>query len=126
MSIQLDHVVIPARDKQRSAEFLAGILGLKPAPPSSSFTPLRLSNGVTLDFMNARDFRPQHCAFRVDESEFDSIFDRIRDSGTPFYADPGRREPATINHRFGGRGVYFDDPDGHLMEVLTRPGPDAD
>lgn len=122
MGIELNHTIVRARDKAGSAEFLAGILGLPVGAPNGSFVPVELSNGVTLDFANADDVRPQHYAFLVDEAEFDPIFARIRAAGIRYYADPGRQQRDEINHRWGGRGVYFDDPDGHLMEVLTRVG----
>lgn len=126
MSIELDHIIVPARDKRRSAGFLAGILGIEASPEWGPFVPLEVSNHITLDFMDSKDFRQQHCAFRVDDAEFDGVLARIRESGTGWYADPGRRRSHAINRRFGGRGVYFDDPDGHLMEVLTRPDADAE
>lgn len=121
MGIELDHIIVPATDKRRSAAFLAGILGLEPSPEWGPFVPLEVANDVTLDFIDSRDFRQQHCAFRIDDAAFDGVLGRIRESGTGWYADPGRQQPHAINRRFGGRGVYFDDPDGHLMEVLTRP-----
>jgi catechol 2,3-dioxygenase-like lactoylglutathione lyase family enzyme len=121
MTAALNHTIVPATDKRASAEFLARILGVPAAPVWGPFAPLQLSNGVTLDFVDATDFAEHHYAFLVDESEFDAVFDRIRAAGTDFYADPGRRQHGEINHRYGGRGVYFDDPDHHLMEVLTQP-----
>jgi catechol 2,3-dioxygenase-like lactoylglutathione lyase family enzyme len=121
MTVELNHTIVPSTDKRASAEFLAGILGVPAAPEWGPFIPLTLANGVTLDFMDATDFAQNHYAFLVSESEFDAIFDRIRGSGARFYADPGRRQPGQINHHYGGCGVYFDDPDGHLMEVITQP-----
>src|SRR6266498_1723906 len=121
MNVELNHTIVPATDKRASADFLGGILGLAPAPPWGPFVPLSLSNEVTLDFLDARSFSPHHYAFLIDEADFDPIFERIRSAGVSFYADPDRQHPGQINHRFGGRGVYFDDPDGHLMEVITRP-----
>lgn len=122
MGVELNHTIVRARDKAASAAFLAGVLGLPVGAPNGPFVPVELSNGVTLDFANAEDVHPQHYAFLVDEAEFDPIFGRIRDAGTTYYADPGRQQRGEINHRWGGRGVYFDDPDGHLMEVLTSAG----
>lgn len=121
MSIALDHTIVHARDKRASAAFLGGILGLDPAPAWGPFAPLPIPNGVTLEFLDTEVVHRQHYAFLVDDEDFDPIFERIRRAGTGYYADPGRAQPGRINTRFGGRGVYFDDPDGHLMEVMTRP-----
>jgi catechol 2,3-dioxygenase-like lactoylglutathione lyase family enzyme len=121
VTVTLDHTIVAARDKRTSAEFLGGILGVEPKP-WGPFLVVRVGNGASLDFVDAGgDFDEQHYAFLVDEAEFDPIFDRIRASGTTFYADPWRSQPGEINHLYGGRGVYFDDPDHHLMEVITQP-----
>ncbi|WP_433515155.1 VOC family protein [Nonomuraea sp. CA-143628] len=121
MSIQLNHTIVPARDRHASAEFLAGILGISASPDVARFTPLTLSNGVTLDYMNLADNPMQHYAFLVSEGTFDATFERIRAAGLTFWADPHRRQEGEVyRSRTGGRGVYFSDPDGHLMEILTR------
>lgn len=120
MSIQLNHIIVPAHDKRASAEFLGSILGVPVGEDSEPFVPLTVSNGVTLDYANASDFQHMHCAFLVEEDEFDAAFERIRKAGLTYYADPGHRQEGEINHRWGGRGVYFDDPNGHNMEILTR------
>ena len=119
---ELNRIIVPAHDKTASAGFLAGVLGLPVGPPTGSFVPLTLSNGVTLDYMNRERFEPQHCAFLVSEQDFDAAFGRIEGQGVGYYAEPDRSLPGQINHRFGGRGVYFDDPNGHLMEILTATG----
>lgn len=121
MSVELNHIIIPAKDKQASAEFLGKILGVPVAPQWGPFIPVQVSNGVTLDYMDSGDFRSHHCAFLVSEPEFDAIFSRIQEAGITYYADPGYERPGEINHLYGGRGVYFDDPDGHVMEVITQP-----
>lgn len=121
MSIDLNHIIVPARDKHASAEFLARILGLEAGPQYGPFIPVTTGNGVTLDYMDSDDFRWHHCAFLVPDEEFDAIFARIKESGTRYYADPGGGGPGRINTRDGGRGVYFDDPNGHAMEILTVP-----
>ncbi|MEU6037853.1 VOC family protein [Actinomadura sp. NPDC047616] len=121
MSVQLNHIIIPARDRKTSAEFLAHVLGVETGPPLGPFVPVTTSNGVTLDFMDSTDFRWHHCAFLVTEEEFDEIFGRITEAGIPYYANPDHSGPGEINRRDGGRGVYFDDPNGHSMEVLTVP-----
>jgi catechol 2,3-dioxygenase-like lactoylglutathione lyase family enzyme len=122
MAVHLNHTIVSARDKQASADFLAGILGL-PAPKSfGPFVMVQSDNDVTLDFMTAQgDTVSQHYAFLVSESEFDQIFGRIRERGMSYWADPFHSRPGEINTNDGGRGVYFDDPDGHNLEILTRP-----
>lgn len=123
MSVELNHTIVHARDKQASAEFLGEILGLEVGAPYGPFIPVATNNGVTLDFANSDQdpIATQHYAFLVSEQEFDSIFERIQQAGLAYYAEPGHRGPGQINRRDGGRGVYFPDPDGHAMEILTRP-----
>jgi catechol 2,3-dioxygenase-like lactoylglutathione lyase family enzyme len=118
--IQIDHVIVPATDKDVSARFLGDVLGLAPERPMGHFQPLRVG-GTTLDFDDATDIRPMHIAFLVDDETFDACYQRLLERGSSIYADPGRRQPGHINQRHGGRGVYFDDPDGHLFELLTAP-----
>lgn len=120
MSIELNHTIVPARDPQTSAHFLAGILGLELDPPASHFIPLTLSNRVTMDYDQAEDFDSSHYAFLVSEEEFDAALARIRQGDISYYADPSCRQAGQIYHGNGGRrGTYFRDPDGHLMEILT-------
>ena len=127
MTIELNHTIVPAKDKWRSAKFLADILGLEAGPEWSHFVPVRSSNGVTLDFAEATEFRRQHYAFLVSEQEFDAALSRIKSAGLAFYADFNRDGGGQINHLYGGRGCYFEDPDGHLMEIITRPyGPEPE
>ncbi len=122
MAVQLNHTIVSAHDKEKSATFLAEILGL-PAPVRfGPFLGVEADNGVTLDFIDTDDdITPQHYAFLITEAEFDVIFGRIQERGLPYWADPGRTRPSRINHGDGGRGVYFLDPDGHLLEIITRP-----
>jgi catechol 2,3-dioxygenase-like lactoylglutathione lyase family enzyme len=122
MTVQLNHTIVAARDMQRSAAFLAEILGL-PAPVAfGPFLGVQLSNDVTLDYLATdAEIRPQHYAFLISEAEFDDIFGRITSRGLTYWADPYRRLPGQINTRDGGRGLYFQDPSGHLLEILTRP-----
>ena len=121
MTIELNHTIVPARDKHASAKFLADMLGLEAGPEWSHFVPVRTSNGVTLDYTDATDFHRQHYAFLVSEQEFDAALTRIKEAGATFYADFNCDGRGQINHLYGGRGFYFDDPDGHLMEIITRP-----
>jgi catechol 2,3-dioxygenase-like lactoylglutathione lyase family enzyme len=85
------------------------------------FVPVRTANGVTLDFDEREDFRPQHFAFLVSEAEFDTALAHIRAGTIRHYATPRREVPARSITRYSGRGVYFDDPNGHLMELITQP-----
>lgn len=122
MAVQLNHTIVAAQDKQASAQFLAEVLDL-PAPiPFGPFITVQTTNDVTLDFADAHDeIRPQHYAFLVSDNEFDEIFDRIRARGLPYWADPFHRHAGATNTRDGGRGLYFEDPNGHNLEILTRP-----
>ncbi len=122
MPIDLNHTIVHARDPQASASFLAEILG-RPAPVRfGPFHAVALDNGVTLDFIQAdSQLVIEHYAFLVGEEEFDQIFGRIRSRELPYWADPGHQQPDRINHHDGGRGVYWNDPDGHYLEIITRP-----
>ncbi|MFJ8692876.1 VOC family protein [Streptomyces roseolilacinus] len=123
MTADLNHTVVHATDRLASAEFLAGILGLEVGAPFGPFIPVDTGNGVTLDFYEAGDtpVASQHYAFLVPDEEFDTMIDRLEAAGVTYYADPHHTEPGRTNHLFGGRGAYFDDPDGHNMEIMTRP-----
>lgn len=122
MSVELNHTIVRASDRDASANFLVEILGLEPPTPFGPFMVVDVANGVSLDYASAGgDIAPQHYAFLVSESEFDEIFGRIQARDLPYWADPGRRRPGEINHNDGGRGVYFPDPDGHQLEIITRP-----
>ncbi|MFJ4365779.1 VOC family protein [Streptomyces chartreusis] len=122
MTVQLNHTIVAARDKKESAAFLAGILGLEVSPQYGPFVPVEIPNGVTLDYLDSPGaITAQHYAFLVSEDEFDTIFGRIREAGLTYWADPYHRRPGEINHNDGGRGTYFEDPNGHNLEILTRP-----
>ncbi|MFF4358539.1 VOC family protein [Streptomyces sp. NPDC001604] len=122
MNVQLNHTIVAAHDKKASAQFLADILGLEPSPPFGPFIPVQIPNGVTLDYMETDgEITPQHYAFLVSEDEFDTIFGRIQDAGLTYWADPYHHRRGEINHNDGGRGAYFDDPNGHNLEIITRP-----
>jgi catechol 2,3-dioxygenase-like lactoylglutathione lyase family enzyme len=128
MSVQLNHTIIWCHDQVKSANFLTEILGL-PAPRRFiHFLVVDMENGVSLDYYEiTTPISKQHYAFLVGEKEFDPILARIRERVKEIWADPARTKPGEINHHFGGRGVYFEDPDGHLLEVITRPyGSEAD
>jgi catechol 2,3-dioxygenase-like lactoylglutathione lyase family enzyme len=122
MTVKLNHTIVAARDKRASAAFLAEILGLPAPVPFGPFLTVETGNEVTLDFLDDdEDITPQHYAFLVGEKEFDEIFGRIRDRELAYWADPFKLEKGRLNTRDGGRGVYFEDPNGHLLEILTRP-----
>jgi len=122
VSVQLNHTIVSCRDQQRSASFLTGILGLQLPARFARFLVVEADNNVSLDFAETTEpITPQHYAFLVGEEDFDAAFGRIRGQGLQYWADPGRTQPGVVNHRDGGRGVYFEDPDGHLLEILTRP-----
>jgi catechol 2,3-dioxygenase-like lactoylglutathione lyase family enzyme len=122
MPIELNHTIVHARDPQASAAFYAEILGLPPPFRFGPFHCVQLANRVTLDFLPAgAHLEIAHYAFLVSEEEFDAIHGRIRDRALPYWADPFHRQPGEINHHDGGRGVYWNDPSGHYLEIITRP-----
>jgi catechol 2,3-dioxygenase-like lactoylglutathione lyase family enzyme len=122
MAVQLNHTIVSVRDKHESATFLAEILGLDEPTPFGPFLIVQVDNDVSLDFADDHGpVNPQHYAFLVSESDFDEIFGRIRARGLSYWADPGRHRPGEINTNDGGRGVYWDDPSGHFLEIITRP-----
>lgn len=122
MTARLNHTIVAARDKDASALFLTEMLGL-PAPMElGPFAVVAVGDQLTLDYVDSEDdIVPQHYAFLVEEAEFDEIFERIAKRGVPYWADPFRQERGSINHWDDGRGVYFDDPNGHLLEIITKP-----
>jgi catechol 2,3-dioxygenase-like lactoylglutathione lyase family enzyme len=121
MTIKLNHTIVHAKDKRASAEFVSSILGLGAPVPFGPFLGVQTGNEVTLDFLETdEEIQTQHYAFLVAESEFDHIFARIQARKLAYWADPGRKQLNRINTLFGGRGVYFEDPSGNLLEILTR------
>jgi catechol 2,3-dioxygenase-like lactoylglutathione lyase family enzyme len=121
MAVELNHTIVPAHDPKASAQFLAGILGLEVGPPVAHFTPVTLSNGVTLDFDAYDNVDEHHYAFLASEDEFEAAFGRIRQAGISYYADPSCRQAGqTYTGKDGSRGTYFRDPNGHLMEILSK------
>ena len=122
MPVQLNHTIVSARNKHESATFLAEVLGLAQPTPYGPFLVVQVDNDVSLDFADDHGpVHPQHYAFLVGEAEWDQIFDRIRARGLPYWADPGRSRPGEFNTHDGGRGVYWEDPSGHFLEIITRP-----
>lgn len=119
--MQLNHTIVSAHDSGKTAAFFAEILGLPHPTRFGPFHVVQAANGVSLDILDTDDeIAVQHYAFLVSEPEFDEIFDRITRRNVRHWADPAQSKPNEINHHDGGRGVYFEDPDGHLLEILTR------
>jgi catechol 2,3-dioxygenase-like lactoylglutathione lyase family enzyme len=122
VAVQLNHHIVHASDPEASARFLADVLGLGPPTRFGPFVVVETANGVGLDFLPAEgEISGNHYAFLVSEEEFDEIFGRIRDRGLEYFADPAAQHRGEINHHDGGRGVYWADPDGHWLEIITRP-----
>jgi catechol 2,3-dioxygenase-like lactoylglutathione lyase family enzyme len=121
VAITLNHTIVPARDKVASAEFFARIFGLNFEGTQGHFAPVRVNGDLTMDFDNWDTFESHHYAFLIGDNEFDGIFGRIQAEGIEYAAGPSMEAKGQINHRRDGRGFYFRDPDGHLLEVMTRP-----
>jgi catechol 2,3-dioxygenase-like lactoylglutathione lyase family enzyme len=123
MPVQLNHTIVHAKDAAASAQFYADILGLAPPRPFGPFMVVDTANGISLDFISAEDDEIiiEHYAFLVSEPEFDDIFARIKSRNLDYWADPAGRQKGEINHHDGGRGVYWCDPTGHYLEIITRP-----
>ena len=121
MAIELNHTIVPARDKEESARFYERMFGFEYVGPMGHFTPVKIqSQSLTLDFDQDDSFSPRHYAFKVSEADFDAIFARVVAAGLKYGSGPFAAEDMQINHWNGGRGVYFRDPSGHLLELLTR------
>jgi catechol 2,3-dioxygenase-like lactoylglutathione lyase family enzyme len=122
VAVELNHTIVSVNDKRESATFLAEMLGLPEPTPFGPFLVVQVANDVSLDFADDHGpVHPQHYAFLVSEAEFDEILDRIKSRGLPYWADSGRNRPGEINTNDGGRGVYWPDPSGHFLEIITRP-----
>jgi catechol 2,3-dioxygenase-like lactoylglutathione lyase family enzyme len=122
VTVQLNHTVVWCRDKQRSASFLAEMLGRPEPKPWGPFHIVDVDNDVSLDFHDTDgEIASQHYAFLIGDHEFDDVYGRIRERRLEHWADPMQSRAGEINRNDGGRGVYFEDPDGHLLEVITRP-----
>lgn len=122
MTVKLNHTIVAAHDHKKSALFLSEILGLDPPVLLGPFALVKVGDALTLDYMqDEREIASQHYAFLVSETEFDEIFARIKQRELPYWADPYKSKADQMNHWDDGRGVYFEDPNGHLLEILTRP-----
>jgi catechol 2,3-dioxygenase-like lactoylglutathione lyase family enzyme len=123
MTVKLNHTIVHSKDPAAAADFYSAVFAL-PAPVHfGPFLDIEVGNEVTLAFLSAGDMevQTQHYAFLVSEAEFDQIFARVKERGLPHWADPAKSQKSEINRHDGGRGVYFDDPSGHLLEIITRP-----
>jgi catechol 2,3-dioxygenase-like lactoylglutathione lyase family enzyme len=122
MPVELNHTIVHASDRDTTAAFLTEILGLPEAPEWGPFRIVDMANGVSLDVMqDSGEVTPQHYAFLVGDAEFDQILGRIQERGLTYWADPSHRREGTINHNDGGKGVYWEGPDGHNLEIITVP-----
>jgi catechol 2,3-dioxygenase-like lactoylglutathione lyase family enzyme len=119
MAIQLDHLIVPSRDPVAAATALAGLLDVPWEESQGPFTPVYVNETLTLDFADRAPFEPHHYCFRVSDAEFDAIFGRIQAARVPYRSSPLGETDMQINHRLGGKGIYWQDADGHLWEILT-------
>ena len=121
MSVQFNHTIVWVDDPAESAQFLADMLG-RPAPTRfGPFHVVKMDNDVEVDFMHGDDVHPQHYAFLVDEGTFDEVLGRIRERDLPFWGEPDKSMPGEFNTNDGGRGLYWEEPSGHFLEIITRP-----
>ena len=119
--ITLNHTIVPASDKEASAKFFAEIMGLKYEGAQGHFAPVKVNDTLTMDYDNRERFESNHYAFHVSDEEFDAIFGRVKEKGIPYGSGPSAQDDMQINTRRGGRGFYFRDPNGHSLELLTKP-----
>ena len=121
MPVHLDHTIVPAHDKEASARFFARIFGLEYRGTWGPFAPVKVNETLSMDFDDRRpQFDPLHYAFIASDDEFDTVLGRVKQEGLPFGSGPGSLEDGQINHLYGGRGFYFRDPNGHVLEVITH------
>ena len=121
MPFYLDHTIIPARDKEASARFFARMFGLEYKGPWGPFAPVKVNETLSMDFGDGGErFDVQHYAFIASDDELDAVLERVKQEGIPFGSGPHSLEDGEINHYYGGRGFYFRDPDGHVLEVITH------
>jgi len=121
MTVELNHTIVNVRDKNESATFVADILGLSRPTTYGPFLVVDVANAVSLDFIDVEVLHPQHYAFLVSEAEFDDIRGRIVARDLTYWADPFKKKAGEVNTNDGGRGLYWEEPSGHLLEIITRP-----
>ncbi|MDX3232629.1 VOC family protein [Streptomyces sp. ME19-01-6] len=122
MTVSFNHTIIASKDRNESARFFRDLLEIPEAPSWGPFTNIQLPDGVLLQFAEPPvDIQMQHYAFLIDDELFDRAYQRLCDGGIEHWADPQMQRPGEINNGHGGRGVYFKDPAGHAIELITRP-----
>jgi catechol 2,3-dioxygenase-like lactoylglutathione lyase family enzyme len=121
MPLTLNHTIVPSHDKEESARFFARMFGLDYSGPVGHFAQVRVNGELAFDWDNRDRFESHHYAFVVSDPEFDEIFGRLTSEGVTYGSGPQSSKDGQINHRRGGRGLYFADPDGHLLEIMTVP-----
>ncbi|HEX6436318.1 MAG TPA: VOC family protein [Candidatus Binatia bacterium] len=121
MPIVLDHTIVPAKDKLASAQFFAEIFGLNVKPGDGYFAQVQVNDNLTFDFADETEPQSHHYAFHISDAEFDAIYQRVKSKGLPYGSGPYNHTDGKIYTRRGGRGFYFEDPNGHLLEVMTVP-----
>ena len=119
MTIGLDHLIVPSRNPVAGAKSLAALLDVRWAESQGPFTPVYVNESLTLDFADRDQFESHHYCFRVSDGEFDAIFGRIQAAGITYRSTPLGENDMQINRRLGGKNLYWEDPDGHLWEILT-------
>lgn len=119
MTITLNHTIVPCLNKVESAKFYCRLFGFKYIGEFSNFIAIRVNDTLCLDFDNRDKFESNHYAFKASEQEFDEILERLQAENIKYGSEPGESDDMKINHHYGGRGVYFRDQNGHLLEVLT-------
>jgi len=119
MAIQLDHVIVPSRNRRESAKLLADLLAVPWEESRGEFTPVYVNDSLTVDFADREQFERYHLCFRVSDADFDTVFGRIQAAGLAYRSRPRGENDMQINKRLGGKNVYWQDPDGHLWEILT-------
>ena len=119
MTITLNHTIVPSHDKVESARFYSRIFGFEYIGEFSVFIVVKVNDTLSLDFDSSKKYEPHHYAFKVSEQEFDEIFGRLKAEKIKYGSGPFEPENMSINHNDGGRGVYFRDPGGHLLKMLT-------
>lgn len=119
---RFNHTIIASTDRHASARFFRELFEAKEAPSWGVFANILLEDGVLLQFAEPPvEIQMQHYAFLVDDDLFDRAYARIRERGLEHWADHQRTRPGETNTEHGGRGVYFFDPSGHGIEMITRP-----
>ena len=126
MTVKLNHTIVHSRDPRAAADFFSGLFGLPAPVPFGPFLVVELDNDVSLDFHSLDEHEmqviaSQHYAFLVNDDEWDAILARVVARGLDYWADPGKGQAGQVNDHDGGKGVYFEDPDGHFLEIITRP-----